>query len=450
MTSSTSIMTFAPHQPSPLARALSPLKDPPPPPPSTPTKTAKLWDEYEKRAVENARRRETTMQAPCPQRSSGPHVVQGYQAQPAAAMTVTRSSLDFKSRRKHMATPSTTVAICKTCQQPITYSNGICERCMKRIILLPATGETTPPLSPSARNFASTDLQQLHRISSIEEVHMLKSTSPKRKSFCPLPSQLMDPPIRLSSLRPPPPEVHLEPNRARKTSLTDPNEPFLRLQTTRSTQSHSHAYSQPATPTTLAYSTVPTTPPSTSHSQSSTRPSSLATAALLPTSTPPYTYARNLSATPSDLSALYALPSTPNTSPASLSRVNYALQNTTSAWDDWDSDSEEEKVGLVGWMGRKRGKSKVGGEKSRWSRERARSSKDSFATSEDDGIFMAIAGRQKGEKSSVSREEERLQRARRETLELVRASGRKGGEKSEKRGKARSFVRVISCGCSDE
>ncbi|KAF1842336.1 uncharacterized protein K460DRAFT_370307 [Cucurbitaria berberidis CBS 394.84] len=416
MATSPSTMTFAPHQSSPLARTMSPFKDARQPPPCTPAKTAKLWDEYEKRALENARERDSLTQVQYAQRSSGPDMAKGYEPNSAPTTTTTRSSFDFKFRRVRAATPSTTVSICKTCKQPITYASGICERCMKKIILPAPTGETTPPLSPSSRNFASVDLEQLHKTSTLEDNNMPTSTSPKRMSFCPLPTQLVDPPIRLSSLRPPPimQGTCVEPNRSRKASLTDPNEPFLRLQVAH--QSYQpQSYSHPTTPT---YSNIPTTPPST-------RPSSLANIASIPTST--YPYDRKTSVTPSELSALYPYASNTTTSPPSLCRVSDAQQNTTSAWDDWDSD-DEEKVRLVGWIGRKKGGKKG---------KEGRASKDSFES------MGAIEEAKR--KAKQSREDERLEQVRRDTLELVRASKSSNATKKKR---PRGFVRVISCGCS--
>lgn len=413
-------MTFAPHQSSPLARTISPFKDPRPPPPCTPAKTAKLWDEYEKRAVENARRRDGTAQAPSHQRSSAFEVGKDGELHPIPATTITRSSFDIKFRKARVATLSTTVAICGTCKQPITFASGICESCQRTIILPAPTGETTPPLSPSVRNYGSTDLVKLHKDSSVEEFITPTSTSPKRRSFCPMPSQATDPPIRLSSLRPPQAQViHLEQNRSRKTSLTDPNEPFLRLQIANQQAFSSRSYSHPTTPT---HSNIPTTPPSTSHSRSSTRPSSLANTASVNLS--PYT--RNISNALSELSALD--PYTTTTSPPSVCRSSYALQNTTSAWDNWDSD-EEEKVGLVGWMGRKKGKGKGAGKGSKGSIE----SLESLGTMDD------------MRSKTKSREDERLEQARRETVEIVRAS-KSSSVRREKR--PSGFVRVISCGCS--
>jgi hypothetical protein len=417
---------FVPHQSSPLARTTSPFKDPPP---STPAKTAKLWDEYERRAVEKARKRDRTTQASHPQRSSASDIGKGSKSNDGST---TRTSFDFKFKRMHVATPSTTVAICKTCQQPITYNSGVCERCTRTIILPSPSGETTPPLSPSARNFASTDLQQLHKNSSVEEVIVPQSTSPKRKSFCPMPTQMFDPPVRLDSLKPPPNhEAILEPARSRKISLTDPNEPFLRLQITQQTYApRSQSNTQPTTPT-----YIPTTPPSAAQSRSSTRPSSLANIASLLTSA--YPYARNNSATPSEFSTLYPYASTVTASPPSLCRVSYALQNTTSAWDDWDSDDDAEKVRLMGWMGKRKVKSRGSGGKG---------SMDSCDSREDDGKTSPKASpREKKKHDRKSKEEERLERVRIETAESARRLASES--KSAKKKRPSGFVRVISCGC---
>jgi hypothetical protein len=406
MAATTSPMAFAPHQPSPLARTTSPFKDPRTPP-STPGKTAILWDEYEKRAVENARRRECHSQILSPHRSSASDL-------PRTSATViasARSSFDFKFRSRVTTSPSKTVAICKTCQQPITYASGFCEPC-KKTIILPTSGESTPPLSPSARNFASADLQELHRKLSREEATTQKVTSPKQRLFCPMPTQMLDPPIRLSSLRPPPgQESTIEANRGRKTSLTDPNEPFLRLQIAPSTY-QPRTGSHPASPT-----YPPTTPPSTAQSRTSTRPSSLANT-VSPLSPavhiPTHPYIRHNSATPSELSTLY--PYTSRT--ASVNTTGYGLQHATSAWDDWDSDEDGEKAGLVGLM-RSIGKAKK--------KERS----DSLES-------VSV-------KLNVAREEERKK---------SRESRRKSDEsevKGKKNRRPSGFVRAISCGgCSED
>ncbi|KAH9868562.1 hypothetical protein J1614_007634 [Plenodomus biglobosus] len=428
----TTTTMFAPHHSSPLARTSSPFRDPRPPP-CTPAKTAKLWDEYEKRALENARKRDWASKTspPQPQRSSASDI--GGLDSKAAPPTTARSSFDFKFRRGHAATPSTTVSTCKTCRQAITYASGICERCQRTIIIAPPSGEITPPISPTGRAFSPSDLQQFRK-PSLDEVTMPVAISPTRKSFCPLPSQGIDPPIRLDSLRPPPPpSAILEPGRSRKASLTDPNEPFLRLQITgqQTYQPRAHSQSHPTTPT-----FINTSPPSTSHSRASTRPSSLANIASLPASAYPYT--RNNSVTPSELSTLFPYASTITTSPPSLCRSSYALQNTTSAWDDWDSDSEGEKVRLVGWIGRRKAKGKS-------SDKESKGSIDSFGS--DGDVFL------RDKKSRESKEEERLERARLETAESARASrlsrdSQMHEQSVKKKRRPSGFVRVISCGCS--
>ncbi|KAI8937849.1 hypothetical protein NX059_005538 [Plenodomus lindquistii] len=259
--------------------------------------------------------------------------------------------------------------------------------------------------------------------------------SPTRKSFCSLPSQRVEPPIRLDSLQPPPLSCAIqEPSRSRKVSLTDPNEPFLRLQITGQQQAYqpgAHSQSYPTTPT-----FGPATSPLTTYSRASTRPSSLANIASLPASAYPYT--RNNSATPSDLSALFPYASTITASPPSVCRSSYALQNTTSAWDDWDSDSEGEKVRLVGWIGRRKAKGKSADKESK-------GSIDSFGS---EGV-----GSVRDTKSSESKDEDKLDRVRLETAESARASrlsrdSQRQEQSMKKKRRPSGFVRVISCGCS--
>ncbi|KAF2867974.1 hypothetical protein BDV95DRAFT_501828 [Massariosphaeria phaeospora] len=147
-----SALTFIPHQSSPLARTISPYKNPRTPP-CTPAKTAKLWDEYERRAVENARVRETPCsydQLPSPQTPG----------QAPTMSTAAVQHIDFRlspsTRQKGYTrlSSSTTVAICKTCKQAITSTCGICQKCKKTIVISSPSGEATPPLSPACRNFA--------------------------------------------------------------------------------------------------------------------------------------------------------------------------------------------------------------------------------------------------------------------------------------------------------
>ncbi|KAH9863280.1 hypothetical protein IAQ61_009557 [Plenodomus lingam] len=427
----TTTAMFAPHQSSPLARTTSPFRDPRPPP-CTPAKTAKLWDEYEKRAVENAKKRDRSSKESQSQRSLASE--SGGLDTKVTLPTTARSSFDFKFRRGHVATPSTTVSTCKTCRQAITYASGICERCQRTIIIASPSGEITPPTSPTACTFSSTDEHQ-SRKPSMEGIIMLAPISPPQKSFCRLPPQGVDPPIRLDSLRPPPPASGIaDPARSRKVSLTDPNEPFLRLQVTgqQTYQPRTHSQSHPTSPT-----FVPTTPPSTSHSRSSTRPSSLANIASLPTSA--YSYTRNNSVTASELSTLFPYTSANTTSPPSLCRSSYALQNTTSAWDDWDSDSEGEKVRLVGWIGRRKAKGKS-------SDKESKGSMDSFGS--DGDLFY------RDKKSRESKEEDKLERARLEAAENARASrllrdSQTREQSVKKKRRPSGFVRALSCGCRE-
>jgi hypothetical protein len=405
MASTTSTVTFSPHQPSPLSRTTSPFQDPRTPP-STPGPTAKLWDEYERRAVENAKRRDRDSQGSQPQRSS----ISELSRNPANVIASARSSFDYKFRSRATASSTTTVAICKTCKQPIAYSSGFCVPCKRTIVLPPWSGEATPPLSPTAREIGAEELEELRNALHREENIARKATSPKRRSFCPMPTQMLDPPIRLSSLRPPSgQEPNLEANRARKVSLTDPNDPFLRLQIAPATYKP-RSGSHPASPT-----YAPTTPPSTSHSRTSTRPSSLANTVSPATPAvhiPTHPYGRHNSATPSEFSSLY--PHTSRT--ASVTTTGYPLQHATSAWDDWDSDEDGEKAGLVGLM-KSIGKAKK--------KERS----DSLES-------VSV-------KLNAAREEERKKSR----------EGRRSEESEVKAKKKRpsGFVRAISCGgCSED
>jgi hypothetical protein len=392
--------SFIPHQPSPLALGHSHFRNPQSASPSIPRHTAKIWDEYERRAIDDAKRRETTggtNQISGPQSQSQRFsngtvfdIIRSYDssASPAASP---RFEFDFATSTTHRKASrprsSSTVAICKTCKGTIDYASDVCEKCIKSIVL-PSSGESTPPLSPSRRNFATTNLPRLHKESTSGPSTPV-SSSPQRRSQRNSATQLLEPPIRLASLRPPPSlEAHrssTETTRSRKSSLTDPNEPFLRLQITRK-------------PLPRTSNPTPATPPSASSQASNPRrrPSSLA-----PITTPPqYThYSRHASATPSELSTLYPYISNSTTSPPSVCRASYSLQNTTSAWDDWDSD-EEDKAGLVGyWRGKK------------W----------------------------RGSRSSLAGPG-----ARRDS------AGKDDEAKEEGKRKRRGFVRAISCGCGEK
>lgn len=390
------MMTFA-------LTSASPFKDPRSAPPCMPRHTAKLWDEYEKKAIENVKRRESahsghvSIQAPQSQRfSSGTvlDIIKSYDPHASPGLTTASGSPRFDfgfSTLLHDnagsgSASNTTVAICKTCKQSVTSASGICERC-NRIIVLPSSyGESTPSLSPSCQIIASTDIPKLSEEPTSEP---LSPTSlPKRISQQSTSFQLLDPPIRRSSLKPPPGhEVDSppsDPTQSRKGSLADPKEPPFRLHI-------------PRKPLPRAHPASPITPPSTSHSQTSTphtRPSSLANI----TTPPQYAnYSRKTSATPSELSTLYPYVSNPTT-PLSVCRSSYQLQNTTSAWDDWESD--EEKAGLVAY----------------WRSKKWKGSRSNLGNSGS------------GRRESAGKDES------------VKEEGRK---------KRRGFVRVISCGCRE-
>lgn len=304
-------MTSTPQHPSPLARTTSPFKDPRPAP-CTPGNTAQLWDEYERRAVENARRRETAWgtsrrQTQQSRFSSGTvlDIIKSYDPHSSPKISIRRASphLDFglpvhQDSRSSIA--DSTVATCKTCQKPITSTLGICQTCTKTIILSAPT-TAVPALPPTASITLSHD-----ELTPFPK-HQPPSPPPAQKPTH-SPSPL---PIRLSSLPTPPPHP---PSRPRKSSL-----PHLQISR------------KPITPQS------PTTPPSISHS---TRPTSLANI-----TTPPY---RHNSATSSELFQMW--PYAETTSPSSV-RASYQ-QRAVSAWED--SDSEDEEKGLVRyWRGRR-------------------------------------------------------------------------------------------------
>ncbi|KAF2275016.1 uncharacterized protein EI97DRAFT_84943 [Westerdykella ornata] len=441
--------SFTPYHSSPLASSAEHRASSP----STLRRTAKLWDEYERRAIENAKRRETTcgtpLQTPSSQRFSNGtlvDIIKSYDPTASAASTP-KLDFDFPLRNHRHSTPSTSVpttgvavAICKACKDPIDSTSGVCEACMKTIIISPSSSPSTPLLSPCSRNFASTDLPKLHKESASGSTTPAASSSPGRKTYRPT-SQLTDPPIRLSSLH------ALEPKKpspysattssqqsTRKASLTDPNEPFLRLQLSRKPL--------PATPHPLAPSTPSSAGRPSPDSGRRKRPSS-----LKPVPTPPqreqghgHAHAHSVSHLPAwslhsssshpsphyqPSTSLHHHPvyhypgSTRTSAPASLNRASY-IQNAVSAWDDWDSDDEEEdKVGLVGyWKGRV------------W-----RGSSGSLAAGGHGEEKQTKArGKKKAKEGNGAKSEEEEEQSG--------ANGKKG--KKEKRRSV--FVRVMSCG----
>jgi len=107
-----------------------------------------------------------------------------------------------------------------------------------------------------------------------------------------------------------------------------------------------------------------------------------------------------------------------------VNTTGYGLHHTASAWDDWDSDGEEEKAGFL-WKGIKAGKDK--GKKKE--RSDSKTSMESMSA-----------------KLSFAREEER-KKSREQ-----RRSGESGESAKKSRTKGPSgFVRVFSCGgCSKD
>lgn len=420
------ITVLAPNEAAPSARSVSPFKHPRPSP-GTPAKTANLWDKYERQAMETARMRERNTKPSQPPPLMIPNSGKGYRPEEGSPI---RPSFDFKFKRGHAATPSTTVAICKTCTLPITYTSGVCEGCTRTIVLPSATGETTPPLSPAARNFASTDLQKLRKNSLNDDVIVLTSTPSRRTSYCPLPAHISDSSFRLSALQPPPDFESLsELGRRRKTSLTDPNEPFLRLQIAQHSHVPRSAMNSPPI--------TPTSPPWATQSGRSTRRSSLANPLL---STPAYPHARTDSLALSEYSTLCPYTSTVTTSRPSLSQVDTAFENTISAWDDWDSDGED-RLGLSGWMVQRKVKSRTS--------KKGKGSMDS--TDSDCEARRPSTSPEKAPKQgrkSTSKEDQRLERARIEAAENARTV-RRDLERQAVKKKPSSFIRVISCGRSD-
>ena len=142
---------FAPHQLTPRSRTTSLFKDPQTPPNTSQNPTAKLWDEYEKRSLDNTRRCETTctgMSSFQPLQSqrffSGTvlDMVKSYDFRSLPKIlrksppvsTTSNPKLDFGSLESAHSNVipnvpySTTVAKCKTCNQSIMSTPNICEK----------------------------------------------------------------------------------------------------------------------------------------------------------------------------------------------------------------------------------------------------------------------------------------------------------------------------------
>ncbi|KAJ4364365.1 hypothetical protein N0V95_000774 [Ascochyta clinopodiicola] len=164
-----------------------------------------------------------------------------------------------------------------------------------------------------------------------------------------------------------------------------------------------------------------------------------------------------MTATPSELSQLhhYTTVSMAATSPPSMHRTSNTLQNTISAWDDWDSDGEE-RVRLVGyWKRSTKDKtappsSTKGKEKER-ERERA-DSKVSISSSDERRSHEKLDKK----KSSFDRKSEKKQSkesarsqsrmSRHDDAKATSASSEREAYKKHKK-RPSGFIRAISCGC---
>lgn len=143
------------------------------------------------------------------------------------------------------------------------------------------------------------------------------------------------------------------------------------------------------------------------------------------------------------------------TSPPSLHRMSNNIQNTTSAWDDWDSDGEE-KVRLVGYWKRS-GKDKSTAHASTSNikgkeRERERAdSKISYSSNEE---RRSHEKQEKKSKNSLDRKSEKKQskessRSQSRTSRYDDAKTTSSERESYKKHKKRpsGFIRALSCGC---
>ncbi|KAF2747459.1 hypothetical protein M011DRAFT_477107 [Sporormia fimetaria CBS 119925] len=447
------ISSFVPSQRSPLASA-SHIGDRRSASPLTPTRrTARLWDEYERRAVESARRRETssttvTQNTSSQRLSNGTvfEIIRSYD--PGSTTSSPRPDLDVSPAHRKLSARPRTVAICKSCDEAIKSSTGVCEQCMKTIIL-PPSGESTPLLSTSCRNFGSTDLPKLHRQTASG------SSTPTSSSFNQRAQRLSstDFVTRLTSLPQDttsgapstaiyPPRKSSRRTDSRNTSLNDLNDSLPRL----------HISRKPVPGSISVPSTRPSSPISPPcKSAKAVRPSSA-------TSTPPSrphnrhqrAYTRHPSITPSDLAVYpYLSPcssstafgtSTP-TSRCSVSRPSDVVPNMTSAWDDWDSE-EGEKVRLVGYFKGKKGKKSARG-----SRESGRSEGGVIGRrySEDEEWETVTQS-----KSTSTRTEKGAGKEKKTRKDGKDREGRERGngkEKEKPKKRPTRFVRAMSCGC---
>ncbi|CAI6335863.1 unnamed protein product [Periconia digitata] len=431
---------FTPHHSSPLARTprprnlhLSPF----------PTGSAlKLWDEDDRRAVENPRREticsSSTLQTPKSTRFSSDTVlgiIKSYDphssprvpcpSPPVAASPQLESGFNAHSQPPAHLVSGVDEPLCKTCKTPMTTVFGDCETCKNITSTIPSlfaadsafpttisTAAPTTTVSTTTNNTANTDLTS--RNLRLLETAKSPEGKPRRPSMPSL--HLSDLPIRLSPLRSPlrlptSPRSPEEAARPRKSSLRSSQHNAFPCIEDAGNPGHFPA----------AHPSAPSTPPSASrgvaaglsyHTPLNSPPYSLAHVRNPSEPLPTYGYAsyRHMSITSTESSTLFSgvtqSPTTPTTTASTRreSQASVGLQRMISAWDDWDSDGEEEKAGLVKyWRGR------------RW-----RSSRGS------------LGGIGAGRRESVGSEE--VEQQQREN----------GGGSGRKR---RGFVRVISCGC---
>jgi hypothetical protein len=110
-----------------------------------------------------------------------------------------------------------------------------------------------------------------------------------------------------------------------------------------------------------------------------------------------------------------------------VSSTAYGVNHAASAWDDWDSDEEGEKAGLVGYL------REIGKVKGKKERSDSKTSLDSVSA-----------------KLSSAREEER-KKSREQRRGSREKEQRPKSSESGKKKRPNGFVRVISCGrCSED
>lgn len=163
------------------------------------------------------------------------------------------------------------------------------------------------------------------------------------------------------------------------------------------------------------------------------------------------------SATPSEYSQVHHYAPLAPTSPPSLHHVNQGLQNTTSAWDDWDSDGEE-KIRLVGkWKRNGKDKSLAHASTANLgSKEKERERADSKVSCSSSEERPSHEKHEKRSKSSMDRKSEKKQskesprtQSRMSKYEDSKAKATSTERESYKKHKKRpsGLTRFLSCGC---